>query len=229
MRFWKTTWEIRCMYKRWETFLWIWNRKTNWNGEKRRKFSWSGQFKKDYVSVFYGRLINRNFFDHLRLETFVNSESTFSPFFLKISVFSQAIFSDSKALIVQLLFPLLPLLSVQPLQTSISQRAQLFVRLLQLLLYLLFVLRVALTHRVLIIRLVPLCVAPNGLQLAHILLLVPFGVLSRAALHNVRVSFCPRWLLLNLLLHSFVFFVFWWCVKEVLILWNKSASGVSDY
>ena len=132
----------------------------------------------------------------------------FTPLFLTLSVFSQAIFRNSQSLIVQFLLPLLPLLRVQPLQASISQRAQLFVRLLQLLLYLLFVLRVPLAHRVLVIRLVPLGVAPNGLQLTHILLLVSFGIFSRAALHNVRISFGPRWLLLNLLLHSSVFCCF---------------------
>ena len=115
--------------------------------------------------------------------------------------FSLAVLVDSKTLCVELLFILLPLASVELSQALVSQNFQLFVCLRQLSIDLFLICKVALSNSQLLIGLVPLGIASDGMQLASIALEVVYVVRACALLHDSVLGVFPGSLLRCCCLH----------------------------
>ena len=115
--------------------------------------------------------------------------------------FSLAVLEDSKTLCVELLFILLPLASVKLSQALVPQNFQLFVCLRQLCIDSFLICKVALSNSQLLIGLVPLGIASDGVQLACVALVVVNVVRACALLHDSVLGVLPGSLLRCCCLH----------------------------
>ena len=118
---------------------------------------------------------------------------------------SVAVFQNSKSLRIQLLLVLLPLSGIQLSQALVPQNFELLVGLLELRIHVTLIELVALGDGVLLVRLVPLSVPPDRVQLARVARIVRLVVLTGASLHNRML-----WVLeiLARRLHIFFFYIF---------------------